>query len=482
MKSKRIFDYSPRLKPLPHQLEATQFLIERDNAALFDEQGLGKTKIMIDALAYNFSLGNIEGAIVVCKKSLLATWQEEIAKHSQLKSIILRGTPKQKGLNYMWFSHFYLINYELVLTEVDRLKRFLLTRSMALVLDESQRIKNPDGKATKAILSISPFAKKRYIITGTPIANSPRDLWAQAFFLDGGVALGQTLFDFCERFNIEQKSNVQTFLDESSLNKLRGALSQFSMRRAKNDVLELPTKTYKTIQVTLEPAQREMYDRLRSQLYLEIVNLEGQQVIDNAENILKRLLRLVQIASNPKLIDKSYAETPAKFIELDTLITGILALQEKAIVWTGFIGNIRLLRSRYEQHGAAMIFGDIPIKDRQEIVERFQKSRELKILIANPGAAREGITLTAANHAIYLDRNFNLVDYLQSQDRIHRIGQEKPSYIYSLIGEDTIDTYIEEVVYRKQLIAQYIYSDTQQLNLPPTAFTKQDILRLLGAS
>lgn len=482
MKSKPIFDYSPRLKPLPHQLEATKFLIERDNAALFDEQGLGKTKIMIDALAHNFSLGNIEAAIVICKKSLLATWQEEIAKHSQLKSIILRGTPKQKGLSYMWFAHFYLINYELVLTEVDRLRRFLVTRPMALVLDESQRIKNPEGKATQAILSISPFAKRRYIITGTPIANSPRDLWTQAFFLDGGIALGQTLYDFCERFNIEQKSNVQTFLDESSLNELRSTLSKFSMRRLKDDVLELPAKTYKTIQVTLEPAQREMYDKLRSQLYLEIVNLDGQQVIDDAENILKRLLRLVQIASNPKLIDKSYTGTPAKFIELDSLIAGMLALQEKVIVWTGFVQNVRLLRRRYEQHGAAMIYGGVPIQDRQEIVERFQNSCELKILIANPGAAREGITLTAANHAIYLDRNFNLVDYLQSQDRIHRIGQEKLSYIYSLVGEDTIDTYIEDVVYRKQLIAQYIYSDTQQLNLPPTTFTKQDILRLLGAS
>ncbi len=482
MKSERVFDYSPRLKPLPHQLEATQFLIERNNAALFDEQGLGKTKIMIDALAQNFALGNIEAAIVICKKSLLATWQAEIAKHSLLKSIVLRGTQKQKGLSYMWFAHFYLINYELVSSEVDRLRRFLLTRSMAIVLDESQRIKNPEGKATQAILSISSAAKRRYIITGTPIANSPRDLWAQAFFLDGGIALGRTIGDFCERFHIEHKANVHTILDESSLKELRGALSQFSMRRLKDDVLELPAKTYKAIQVELEPLQREMYDRLRSQLYLEIVNLDGQQVIDDSENILKRLLRLVQISSNPKLVDESYAAVPAKFIELDSLVTDMLARHEKLIVWTGFVENVRLLRRRYEQHGAAMIYGGVPIQSRQEIVERFQNSRELKILIANPAAAREGITLTAANHAIYLDRNFNLVDYLQSQDRIHRIGQDKPSYIYSLVGNDTIDAYIEDVVYRKQLIAQYIYRDNQQLNLPPVEYTKQDILRLLGAS
>ena len=189
MKSKHSFDYSPRLKPLPHQVEATAFLAERDSAALFDEQGLGKTKIVIDALLQCFSLGGIEAAIVVCKKSLLSTWQEEIAKHSQLRSIVLRGSPKQKGQHYMWFAHFYLINYELVPSEAERLRGFLVTRPMALVLDESQRIKNPESKATKAIHYIGPYAKRRYIITGTPIANSPKDLWAQVLFLDSGLAL-----------------------------------------------------------------------------------------------------------------------------------------------------------------------------------------------------------------------------------------------------------------------------------------------------
>ncbi|HUA68742.1 MAG TPA: SNF2-related protein, partial [Candidatus Saccharimonadales bacterium] len=177
--TKRItFDYTPRLKALPHQLEASKFLAERDWAALFDEQGLGKTKIVIDALAKLFSAKIIEGAIIVCKKSLLKNWEEEVAKHSSLRSIILRGTPGQKGLRFMWFAHFYLINYDLIPSEALRLKRFLEARPMAIVLDESQRIKNPEGKATKAIHALAPLAKRRFIITGTPIANSPQDVWA----------------------------------------------------------------------------------------------------------------------------------------------------------------------------------------------------------------------------------------------------------------------------------------------------------------
>lgn len=474
------FDYAPRLKPLPHQIEASRFLSEREWGALFDEQGLGKTKIVIDALAQLFSSHEIEGVIIICKKSLLKNWEGEIAKHSSLRSIILRGTPNQKGLRFMWFAHFYLINYDLVPSEVERVKRFLKARPMAVVLDESQRIKNPKSKATKAIHAIGPLARRRFIITGTPIANCPQDVWAQVYFLDGGSTLGATQEEFYRRFHVQARPHKEPVIDEKGLSELRQSLRSFSIRRTKEAVLELPEKVYQTHEVCLEERQRQMYDKLRDQLCIEITTLDGEQVVDDAENILKRMLRLVEIASNPKLFDTSYSGLPAKFGLADKLVDEIVARGEKAIIWTSFVGNIRLLRRRYDRYGASMIFGDVPLDDRAEIVTRFQSSPDLKIIVANPAAAREGLTLTAANHAIYLDRNFNLLDYLQSQDRIHRISQERPAYIHKLVGKDTIDAYIEDVVYRKQAIAEYVYGDSKDLKLPPCAFTKEDILRLLG--
>lgn len=474
------FDYAPRLKPLPHQIEASRFLSEREWGALFDEQGLGKTKIVIDALAHLFSSHEIEGAIVICKKSLLKNWEGEIAKHSSLRSIILRGTPNQKGLHFMWFAHFYLINYDLVSSEVERIKRFLKARPMAVVLDESQRIKNPRSRATMAIHAIGPLAKRRFIITGTPIANCPQDVWAQVYFLDGGSALGATLEEFYRRFHVQTRPHKEPVIDEKGLFELRQSLRNFSIRRTKESVLELPEKIYQTHEVCLEEKQRQMYDKLRDQLYIEITRLDGEQIVDDAANILKRMLRLIEIASNPKLFDASYIGLPAKFKLTDDLVEEIVVRGEKAIIWTSFVGNIRVLRRRYDRYGTSMIFGDIPLDDRNRIVTIFQSSPDLKILVANPAAAREGLTLTAANHAIYLDRNFNLLDYLQSQDRIHRISQERPAYIHNLVGEDTIDAYIEDVVYRKQTIAEYVYGDSKDLKLPPCSFTKEDILRLLG--
>ncbi len=481
MISKRFtFDYAPRLKPLPHQIEATRFLCEHDWAALFDEQGLGKTKIVIDALAQLFAARVLEAAMIICKKSLLKNWEGEIAKHSSLRAITLRGTPQQKGLRFMWFAHFYLINYDLVASEIERLKTFLATRPMAIVLDESQRIKNPKSKATKAIHAIAPLAKKRFIITGTPVANTPQDLWAQVYFLDSGSTLGSTLDEFYGRFRIQARPHKEVSIDKGSLSRLRESLASFSMRRTKDAVLELPEKIYKTHEVRLEKRQREMYDTLRERLYLEITNMDGEHVADDAENILKRMLRLVEIASNPQLFDSSYSELPAKFSAADGLIEEIMGCGEKAIVWTSFVGNIRLLRRRYERYGAAMVFGEIPIDDRANIVARFQSAPDLNILIANPAAAREGLTLTAANHAIYIDRTFNLVDYLQSQDRIHRISQQRPAYIHNLVGMDTIDIFIENVVYRKQVVAEYVYGDSHELPVPSQGLTKEEILRLLG--
>jgi SNF2 family DNA or RNA helicase len=476
------FDYAPRLEPLPHQIEASRFLAEREWGALFDEQGLGKTKIVIDALAGLFSTQAVEGAIIICKKSLLKNWEAEVGKHSSLRSIILRGTPSQKGRRFMWFAHFYLINYDLVASEVERIKGFLKARPMAVVLDESQRIKNPESKASEAIHAIGPLAKRRFIITGTPIANCPQDVWAQVFFLDGGRTLGATPEAFTQRFHIQTRPHKEPVIDEIGLAELREALGTFSIRRTKRAVLELPEKIFQTHEVPLERKQRQMYDELRSKLCLEITTLRGEQVVDDAENILKRMLRLVEIASNPKLFDDSYSGTPAKFEHADMLVAEIVSRGEKAILWTNFVGNIRALRRRYDSHGAAMIFGEVALDDRARIVADFQSSAKLRILVANPAAAREGLTLTAANHAIYLDRNFNLIDYLQSQDRIHRISQERPAHIHNLVGQDTIDAYIEDVVYRKQAIAEYVYGDSKDLKVPPSAFTKEDILRLLGES
>jgi SNF2 family DNA or RNA helicase len=245
-------------------------------------------------------------------------------------------------------------------------------------------------------------------------------------------------------------------------------------------VLELPEKRYEDVWVEIEGRQKEMYEKLKNELILEIKNMDGQQVIDESSNILKKLLRLTQIASNPNLIDENYKEDPAKFKILDEIVKGIIDKNEKVIIWTSFVDNIRKLRRRYSKYGALMLFGELPIEQRKTIVEKFKNDDDLKVLIANPSVAKEGLTLTSANNVVYVDRTFILADYLQSQDRIHRITQSRPCNIIKILAKDTIDEYIDEILYKKHIIAQFIQGDISIIKDEKEYLDREGLLRILG--
>jgi len=474
------FNYSVKTKPLSHQIEAIDYIENRKMVSIFDEQGLGKTKMAIEALCNNFQQGVLDGALIICKKGLIKNWADEIYKHSYLKCVILRGSPNEKGIKFMSFAHFYIINYESVIGEIERLKMFLSIRRMAIVLDESHRIKNPNAKTTNAIFNLKDKAYKRIIITGSPLANKPNDLWAQYYFLDDGLILGNNYKDFERRYTIDLKDTDPATQQEVFSN-LRRLVIDNSLRRLKEDVLELPDKIFYDKYVVLEGVQESMYNLLRDEMVLELTNLQGDIIIDRSDMILKKLLRLAQIASNPLIIDKAYNGTPSKFKILDSILNMILEKGEKTIIWSSFIENIRVLYNRYKTKGSLMLYGDLTIDKRNENVKKFMNDENFRILVANPSVAKEGLTLTSANNAIYLDRNFNLVDYLQSQDRIHRISQTRECSIFKIIAKNTIDEYIDEIIKKKTKLASFIQGDSTEIE-SGQYLTRDELFTILGGT
>jgi SNF2 family DNA or RNA helicase len=468
--------YDSKTSPLPHQLESINYIHKNEITALFDEQGLGKTKIVIDALSLDMFEKKIQGVLVIAPMSLLFNWEQEIKKHSYLLPIVLKGTKREKRYKYLTGANFYIINYESVISEIQKIKRFCKSRKVAIVLDESTRIKDPNSITAQAIFQLSKLSVKRIIISGTPIANKPYDIWAQYYFLDYGHLLSNDYKAFKSKFNIK---NIEY---EKNLEKLNICINKYSIRRLKDNVLCLPEKEYIDIFVELSGKQLELYEKLCIELKIEVKNIQGEIIIDESEAILKKLLRLTQIVSNPLLIDNSYKETPVKFVKLDELVNTIILQNEKIVIWTSFVENIKMLKKRYMQYFPLEIYGETPIKERAENVKKFQAVEKNKIMILNPSAAREGITLTSANNAIYLDRNFNLVDYLQSQDRIHRISQEKKCNIYKILGKNTIDEYIDRYIGVKSDIAKYVQGDVNQIQDGVFHFlhNKTQILRALG--
>ena len=180
---------------------------------------------------------------------------------------------------------------------------------------------------------------------------------------------------------------------------------------------------------------------------------------DDAQAVLKRLLRLVQTASNPSLIDDNYRTEPGKLLNLLDIVEQIVSRNEKCLIWSSFTDNVNWLAEHLRAFGTVKVHGKISMERRNRAVDRFLSDPETRIFIATPQSAKEGLTLTVANHVIFYDRTFSLDDYLQAQDRIHRISQTKPCHIYNLIMADSIDEWIEILLRSKHLAAQLTQGD-----------------------
>lgn len=463
--SPRVQDFAPRTKPLPHQAEATQFVIDHPVCAIFDEQGLGKSKIVIDALASLMKSDVIDGALVVAPLTLLFNWEDEVKKHSHLVPVVVRGTIRQRKYQFLTGANFYIANYEAIVGGQEIFSKLLRSRRMAIALDEATRIKSPTTQSAASLHALGPLADRRVIMTGTPVANSPSDLWSQFLFLDGGELLGTDHAVFKSRYD-------DTGADfAAALSELSRLIDSKSIRRKKCDVLELPDKVFIDHSVALRGLQAEVYSRCANDLVVELRSMDGVSYAKDVDAILERLLRLVQIASNPVLLDPAYRGENAKIALLDGLLMELLDRHEKVLIWSSFVENVEMLADRYSDHGSRFIHGGTSLEDRAAIVRGFQGSDKPRVLVANPAAAREGLTLTRASAAVYFDRNFSLVDYLQSQDRIHRIGQEHRCEIHKLVGADTVDEYIDAVIELKSAIADYIYD--------PDSLVAESIVALL---
>ncbi len=356
----------------------------------------------------------------------------------------------------------YLTHYEAVKSEERRLALFLKTRRVAAILDEAQKIKNPDTDLAKVFHRLSENFSRRVIMTGTPVANRPYDLWSQIFFLDKGASLGTDFAEFQSRLDLSNdlwldETKRATF--EQELAALFDKIRHFTVRETKGSAgIDLPEKRIENVVVMLEPRQRELYDQIRTDLRASVVR-DGQLVDDNAEEILKRLLRLVQIASNPKLVDHAYTKIPGKFIHLESLVRRAADRGSKIIIWTSFTENAECLTKQLAEFGSAVVHGGMLMSARNEAIRAFKQDNDCRVLVATPGAAKEGLTLTVANEAVFYDRSFSLDDYLQAQDRIHRISQTQTCYVWNLIGENTVDEWVDSLLAAKRLAAQLAQAD-----------------------
>lgn len=440
----------------PYQAEAFKALKDLDYSAIFHEQGLGKTKIAIDLALYWLNSRDIDCVLIITKKQLVNNWVNELKLHTFIRPQVL-GT--KKGSNYSVLnsgSRILVTNFETIVSEKERMELFLQTRSVATIIDESVKLKNPEANLTKCFFALSKLFKIRAIMTGTPVANRPYDIWAQIYFLDEGRALGTSFTEFKKTCDL---TNNLSFDDsakdefEKEVGSIYSKISSFSVRETKKTCgICLPEKRYERIEASFEAKQQLIYEKILHELKIEVIK-DGNRIIDDDTESLKRLLRLNQVASNPRLIDDSYSCESGKEIALDSIIKEIIERNEKCIVWSCYIDNIEQLSNKYRMYSPRKIHGRMAIEDRNRSVDFFKNDEKCRLLFATPQAAKEGLTLTVANNAVFYDRSFNLDDYLQAQDRIHRISQTKDCTIYNIVINESIDKWIDALLSAKQYAA-----------------------------
>lgn len=466
MKRNLILNYEPsteaKLEAFPFQREAVDAIKDLEYSGVFHEQGLGKTKIAIDIALYWLGKKAVDSVIVVTKKGLVSNWRREFKNHSHLTPRLIE---QDKRANFFAFNspaRLYLTHYEAIVSEADRIRLFQKTRSVAIILDEAHKIKNPDSKLATTFHSLANGFSHRLILTGTPVANRTYDMWSQIYFLDQGASLGANYPEFKRLYDlpdVDRLSELELQEYETRLFQLSGRIAGFTVRETKDGSgLALPKKEFISHLTDWEDSQYEMYNSYRDELAAVVVR-EGIPTEDRADELLKRILRLVQIASNPLVVDENYTSIPGKYYQLTMIIDQIMKAGEKVIIWSSFIKNVDYLNRKLAIFNAVKNHGRMSMPDRESSINQFTNNQECRILVATPASAKEGLTLTMANHVIFYDRGFSLDDYLQAQDRIHRISQTKTCYVHNLMMRDSVDEWVDVIIKIKELSAKLAQGD-----------------------
>ena len=441
---------------------------------LADDMGLGKT-IQILAMLIDNKEKNEQNAasIVVAPSSLTLNWKNEAEKFAPcLKILLINGNAEERKEKIKEIK-----NYDLVLTSYDLLKRDIEEYEKCnytfrfIIADEAQYIKNNSTQNSKAIKRIN--AQTRFALTGTPIENSLSELWSIFDFIMPGY-----LFTY-KKFKKEYEIPITRDKNEDVLIKLKMIIEPFILRRTKKEVLkELPDKSTIVINNEMVEEQEKIYlsylAEARDEVYEEI---ESRGFEQSRIKILSLLTRLRQICCHPSLFIDNYYSGSGKLNQCIELIKTGISSGHKILLFSGYTSMFKIIEKELNKENVNYIklTGKTNIKDRFELIDKFNSDENIKVFLISLKAGGTGINLTAADMVIHYDPWWNLSVENQATDRTHRIGQTKKVQVYKLITKNSIEEKIYDLQQRKkELIDNMLSTDTKFLN----KLSKEDILKL----
>ena len=392
---------------------------------VFDEQGTGKTLSAIAAFDLMRGRGVVKTLLVVGQKTFLGNWEDEFGRFlpGKYRILLVHGDRASRFRSLYASSDVYLINYESVADLLTPLKSLAAENSAMLVVDESYFVKNPDAKRSVAVRALRSSCQKGFSLCGTPAPNNPVDIIHQFDIAD----MGFTFMGFRPSgADARDRADILNRIEE------RGVY----LRKPKSEVLpELPKKRFRVLELEMGGRQLLLYEKARRELVLFLRGLDNSVFQRSLLSYFQKRAALLQICVSPRMIDKVYDEIPVKYSALDGIVDSVVKKEgKKLVIWSVYTRTLDDMEQRFRHLGLVRIDGTVTSGQRRtEMVRAFQEDAEVRVFLGNPAAAGAGITLHAASECVYLSFSNQAAHYLQSLDRIHRLGQVARSVTYTFL-------------------------------------------------
>lgn len=451
-------DFKFKTQPYEHQIEGFNFGLQYDRWLLADEMGLGKTKQVIDIAVAKKLQKNYKHCLIICGvNGLKWNWQNEISVHSDEQGYILGqriqrgkvtiGSNADKLTDVMKIAtnpaYFIITNIETLRNEdiVTELQKLIDAGEIgALAFDECHKAKNAQSQQGKGILKL--HAETMIAMTGTPIMNNPLDLYVILKWLGYEK---HSFYAFKNHYCVMGGYGGYEIVGYKNLEELQAQVKDIMLRRRKDDVLDLPEKTYIDEFVDMTPKQAQIYKETTAEIKANI------DQIKMASNPLAELIRMRQATGYTGILSSMIQES-AKLDRMEELVEEAVENNKQVVIFSNWTQITDVVIDRLKSYRCGVITGATPDADRQTIVDKFQ-NHKYQVMIGTTGAMGTGITLTAGTVEIFLDEPWNKANKVQAEDRCHRIGQNSNLTIYTIMCKDTIDQRIHELVEKKGAIS-----------------------------